>query len=125
MDRLRSSHSLLPSGLLLGVLLVVCPVLQTALGTCAKQPDRTDAPAVVSVVEQSGASQWTCDDQGATPAVRAVSSERPDVPSHGGGADTATNTSPRWPLIQTEKAPQIPSGLPFFLTALRPVVLQI
>lgn len=123
MNRLRSPSTLRPCGLLLGMLLAVCPILQTAL-TCVQQPHRTDAAAQEAIVQQIGERQWTCTDRASATSVHAVLSERPDDVFHGGVAVALENPSSRR-HVQTETAPRTSSLLSPFLEALRPVVLQI
>lgn len=127
MDGLRSSRTLFSGGFLLGMVLVFGPVLQSVQGSCSRSTESVPASAERSEIAapSSDAAQWTCEDRVAV-VVRAVSSERPDTPSHGGHPSASIDAErPAWTVVAREGQTNAAVFISPVLEALRPIVLQI
>ncbi|MFO8098709.1 MAG: hypothetical protein R6T83_03700 [Salinibacter sp.] len=127
MHHLRSPGPISRWGVLLGVLLVVGPLVQSVTPCRGATGAPADAPSDVAVTAPAPGAQWTCSEAVAATTVRAVSSERPessfDGPSVGASIGPASPVD-SFPSAEAQRPASLLSISPI-LDALRAVVLQV
>lgn len=126
MNGLRSPRTLFSGGLLLGMLLVLGPVLQSAAGPCSRSAAAPVSQQSQRAASSSDAVQWTCADPSRAAVMQAVSPERSDLLLSTGFASSSTNVGAptRTVAAQQGRTPPSPLISPV-LEALRLVVLRI